>query len=714
MKKINSLVFLGKTPGCLKRKYFFNLTLLMCMCNTSVFATLVTHEWQANHRGYSIELVPGTGINSIDPEYVAAGTVFDDALVYPAWHFMHLDKNGNVISERTTRAVSTGVKTEFRVVDIVAQNENAFWITIQARRLSGGSDYIYLAGVDITGADLTVNPDIAIETNASVFMRDWHLYATHSYFSDNGSIYICGYSARASGYPNQPNSFYTTKRGMLLKCDVVTKNINYFFWNSTKPQGSSQDFDMALKIAPHEYGDEFPLLITGAANDKDDPWLSTVFVGKFDDVNGMVGGYDLHGILPMPYAVSYSEPRPTGVYGVDIRGGVYGGMDPLVIGDADKIVLVNYYNEGTSGSGSGGGEEGGEPASRTYGILRLKRDLSPFNTDIQSYMYVNDQEFAWGKQFLELHGRERREWEPNHIPVIGEQTNLYSGIGGYNCEGSLPSGAFTPSANNINPFYTMAYIGSPEWNPSSGFTSGATDDFEKAKVYLSSMGTRASNMDYLQGSLGAGALPEDIRRLYTFTSLTRFYDNPNGLQPDEPPHAMLLPIGESNATPLKSKFLHLDKYFRETSCDKYMNNCRPVETSGVYDRSDFDYPSHNLSSTNAYSLFTPLHTYNDIPSLTDCSSGQYKPTNIASGVQDKQFEIYPNPATTELILEFGNNTKGYYSFTLKDITGKIVTLTEGVINLPTTKVNLPKLSPGVYMATIQTDKTKYTRKISIQ
>ncbi len=141
-------------------------TILILTCflslHLNVLATLTTHEWQNNHRGYSIELIPGTGVAGIAPEYVAAGTVYDANHPYPGWHFMHLDDLGNVISERTSWAQ---FDHEFRVVDIACQSANEFWITIQARHRGLPTDYVYVAGVDLSGNDLPVNPAIGIITN---------------------------------------------------------------------------------------------------------------------------------------------------------------------------------------------------------------------------------------------------------------------------------------------------------------------------------------------------------------------------------------------------------------------------------------------------------------------------------------------------------------------------------------------------------------------
>lgn len=679
-------------------------------------AKLVTHEWETNHRGYSIELVPGTDENGVAAEYVAAGSVYDQETSAFAWHFMHLDVNGNVLDERTTWTSPLANVYEFRVVDIAVQSEDAFWITVQARGIgSSTGDFIYLAGVDINGADLPVNPDIAIVAGEGQYSN---LYPTHSYFGSNGSIYICGYAADGTNYPSQPNNHYSDKYGMLLKCEVATKAVTATFWDSYKDgfRGYT-DYDMALRIVPGSYEDEFPLLVTGAAGMYNDQWISTALVAKFDANCNIMR---INGVIPVPHLLAYINPRPTGVYGVDIRGDVYGGAEPGK--GADAAVLINYFDDGVIIEEDY--EEVGEDEKpvdyaqskrKTYGLLRVTNNLSAYPGGVQSYMEVNSQYNVWAKQFMELHGYGNNPYyRDHHIPVIGEQI-AYHTNGDIYCTTNPPADALNPSLTNVNPFYSMLYIGSGIFDYSTGFSFWGLQSMRENLVYLSSVGTKASTMDYANGWLGYGAALEDMTRLYTFTSLKRHYDNPNVPNPPEPYPAMVVPVGKTNEAFLKTKFMKLSagNYgYKESDCQKHVRNCSEATSSEVVNGSFFTYPEAEVAALNAYTMFIPINQMNLIPSVTDCSTGYYKPTGVAAVNKTDNITMYPNPASTELNLNIGTGAGSHYSFQLMDIAGKVVYQQQGETGI--VKVNLPELTSGVYVATVVTDSKTQTQKITIK
>lgn len=668
-------------------------------------AKLVTHEWETNHRGYSIELVPGTDENGVEAEYVAAGTVYDQETSAFAWHFMHLDIDGNVLHERTTWVSSAGNRMEFRVVDIAAQNDDAFWITVQVRGMGVTSgDFIYLAGVHKNGVDLPTNAAIAIVSNQ---LSHYNLYPTHSYFASNGSIYICGYAADGTSYPSQPNNFYSNKYGMLLKCDVATRGIAAQFWDSyTDLFERITDYDMALRVVPNSYENEFPLLVTGAATMYEDEWLSSALVASF---NADCSIDRMNGVIPLNYMLAYLNPRPAGVYGIDVRGGVTGGAEPGR--DADVAVLINYFDDGiVSETGAN------EPKKKSYGLLRVTNTLGAYPGGVKSYMGVNSQYNVWAKQFMELHGYGNIPYyRDHHIPVIGEMI-AYHTNGDDFCTTSPPAGALAPSLTNVNPFYSMLSIGSGMFDHTSGFQFWALQSIAQNKVYLSSVGTKASTMDYANGWLGYGAALEDMTRLYTFTSLKRHYDNPNVPNPPEPYPAMVVPVGKTNEAFLKTKYLKLTAGaygYDEPSCRKQVRNCSGYLSSEVLNVSYFDYSIvYELSAYNAYTLFTPINQMNLIPSVTDCSTGYYKPTGVAAVNKTDNITMYPNPVSTELNLNIGTGAGSHYSFQLMDIAGKVVYQQQGKTGI--VKVHLPELTSGVYVATVVTDSKTQTQKITIK
>ena len=76
-------------------------------------------------------------------------------------------------------------------------------------------------------------------------------------------------------------------------------------------------------------------------------------------------------------------------------------------------------------------------------------------------------------------------------------------------------------------------------------------------------------------------------------------------------------------------------------------------------------------------------------------------------------EIFPNPVTDELNIRTNENS-GSYSFSLADITGKVVVKTEGDLTGQDIKVQLSLLNTGMYIATISINGKNYIEKVSIQ
>ncbi len=296
---------------------------------------------------------------------------------------------------------------------------------------------------------------------------------------------------------------------MMLRLDVSNGSVISYFWNSGFHYG--KDNDMALKISPYNYGQTFPLLVTGASNETDHGSVqcysnvSCALAAKFD---ANLSNVSMNGIYPYWEAVCYGdEERGRGLYGIDIRGGVYGGQNGYrAEDDADIVILINGF-------------DGISPNSSTYGIVRIKNDLSVYNYPIPSIKMTG----GFGKQFLELHSNSYTSMANNHIAVIGEQRTIYNPP----CV-SLPPGSLWPSSTNINPFINYMYFGYGWFDYTTGFLPLAP--LPDHKIYLSSQGTSALTMDYLTGSIGVGETREDIRRLYTFASVERHYDNPNGVR----------------------------------------------------------------------------------------------------------------------------------------------------------------------------------------
>lgn len=685
------------------KKLHFTLILLLATFLANIvshnsFAIVKTYDWNQNHRGYSIEQVPGTGLRGGPAiEYVAAGTVHDINTGQYGWHFMHLDANGTIISDRTSWS-DPDDNQDFRVVDIAAADGNTFWITIQVRDKTPGAeeDYIYIAGVDITGADLPLNPATAIRSIATQGSHK-NLYPTHSYFASNGTLNICGYAADNTQYPNEPKNSSTSKYGIFIECYLSSGPVAYASYAWETGGNAGRDFDMPLRIAPSSRDSEYPLLVTGAVNSSTDNNLSGVLLMKFDPFailttfNGISGTYS-----------TINPDEVKGDFGVDIRTMYYDGINT----NPDYIILANSFNDDN-------------PYDKTTGIIRVKNNLQSYSLSHNSYLRLNDTK-AWGKQFNEITVPDKSV--DQFITVVGEQIGIYNDEG---CGVSISAPNMTPSKLNVNPFIAgFAINGSSVWSASSGFANPYPSGFWiKNVVHLSSQGTQAMFMDYLGGSYTYGTSLEDVSRLYTFANRSHYYYS----YPWSPPGAKVLqyptilapvaenvPVGGAVSNPnLLAKFITTDHNFRETVCSNYVEDCPSLTSISTFDDALFGSVQYDLVPSNAYSYFTLTNYFNAIPPEIDCVSGFYKPTNVNSTNSNGRIEIYPNPATDELNVKFPNNTNEAYTFTLTDVTGKVVHTKNGTTNNSAT-IKLPNVSSGVYIATVSIGGKNHIEKVTIQ
>lgn len=666
----------------------------------NTYAVVNTQLWQENHRGYSIEQVPGTGVNGIPLEYVAAGTAYIAVVHQTGWHFMRLDEFGNVLATRI--AFCTSNAEEFRVVDIAVESATKFWITIQARHttIPGQNDYIYVAGVDQNGNDLILNPSIVIKTSAS-YSYNTQLYPTHSLFMD-GSLYICGYASDNTFYPSQPNQLYTSKSGVFIKCDVNNSPVTTasLFWDSFNSFPGPGDYDMALRISPSRSGNNpaggFPLLVTGGVN-AGDGYISGILAMKFNSNATLITA---NGYLPSLYAMSYDPPKVTGVYGVDIRGPLYNSDQDH--DDEGYCILANYFDET-------------DPIKRTWGILRVKDNLDVYPPSNSSYLAVDNAK-SWANQFGEVFYADKSI--VNNVSILGQQYELYSNEYG-GCD-SLKAPSLTPSLLNINPFIASLTINGPSfWDYTNGFGSPYnTAGFIPNVIHLSSKGTVSSDMNYLTGSLGSGAALEDISRLYTFGAFSHYYLNANNLATLKYP-AMIAPVGDVSGNPsahqfLSTKLIKTDA-LQESRCHNYYHDCPTLSTCNTTQDAPFALMDTEVETFNGYTLFSLLDTYN-MPSQLDCSTGYYKTTGIEAIGRYKEFTFYPNPASKEINIglpqQITNSDK--VEFTLTDITGKTVYSNNEAATGYSIKYHLPDLAAGTYIGTIQLNGIKYSNKVTIK
>lgn len=667
--------------------------ILSVFCSIPAYSVHKTYMWPSgpddDHMGYSIELIPGTGENGIPAEYVAAGTVGGGAW-FPAntykWHFMRLDDNGTIMQERISEANDPNI--ELRVVDIAAESNTKFWITIQVRDKTPGAekDYVYVAGVDDNGLSLPMNPNVAINNN-SAFSTYENIYATHSLFS-NGSLYICGYAGENTQYPNAPDKVSSKKIGMMLKVDLSVSPAlpSIYTWNTGGDP--TIDFDMPLRIAPSSAGNDFPLLVTGAANTYARE-ISGVLVMEFDQnirllkQNVVSGQY-----LP-------NDPNDIkGDYGVDIRKMGVDGYNP----DYDYVVLVNYYEQQNIND-------------KTWGIIRLQNNFSTYPTG--SYLKLNDRK-SWAKQFNEL--ELASDGIEQYVTVVGEQIDIYD-PGCLNYGGNRP-----PATYNVNPFFANIPVNDAQHNPfdfTTGFDAGYISSvWTPNTVHFSARGTGALSMQYIKQQ---NAL-YDVTRLYTFCSRRDYYFenfDPQLPLPNQEP-ALITGYGDNVISGsvhalyddiLRQKFIKTNSAYEELDCQQYDEDCPELVAEDAGNVAAIGSEQYSVYTSNI--LFNVSTLYNQMPPEFDCSSGYYKTAGIEEVNSNKDVTIYPNPANDKLHLTIPGNKGVDYLFNISDIVGKLIFTSEGVIGNDNV-IALPEVTPGVYVATVRYAGHTHTQKITIE
>jgi len=94
-----------------------------------------------------------------------------------------------------------------------------------------------------------------------------------------------------------------------------------------------------------------------------------------------------------------------------------------------------------------------------------------------------------------------------------------------------------------------------------------------------------------------------------------------------------------------------------------------------------------------------------------CNKNPY--IGIAANTAEQPFELYPNPATNEVIVALnGENAGKTATFTLYDLSGKKIFGEERVPE--NGRITLPALAKGLYVTEIEVEGQRFTRKLQIE
>jgi hypothetical protein len=92
-----------------------------------------------------------------------------------------------------------------------------------------------------------------------------------------------------------------------------------------------------------------------------------------------------------------------------------------------------------------------------------------------------------------------------------------------------------------------------------------------------------------------------------------------------------------------------------------------------------------------------------------CSSS----TNVNSYQKEKDINVYPNPTSNQITIEFPNSINTKSLIELYDLTGKKVLSVKQTIQQRTT-INLPHLPQGIYSLKVTANDTVYFEKVAIE
>ena len=123
-----------------------------------------------------------------------------------------------------------------------------------------------------------------------------------------------------------------------------------------------------------------------------------------------------------------------------------------------------------------------------------------------------------------------------------------------------------------------------------------------------------------------------------------------------------------------------------------------IYIAGYLTNDVISFGSNTISSANTNGFLALLGSQVGIPSISQYNSG---------------VELFPNPATQILYLEFDQQPEKSVTYSLSDLTGKIL-LSNTTEASKLIKITLPKLSQGVYFISVNNGLGEFVRKVIIE
>jgi hypothetical protein len=136
--------------------------------------------------------------------------------------------------------------------------------------------------------------------------------------------------------------------------------------------------------------------------------------------------------------------------------------------------------------------------------------------------------------------------------------------------------------------------------------------------------------------------------------------------------------------------------------------------TGFFERNE---TPHRHTATDLLINMDPVYVYNIAKAATGAMLHFAKASTTALDVNEQdssQISLYPNPASTDLNISLGSLTQSNYSISLLDIQGKVV-LNKQIENAGLIEtVSLQGIAKGMYLAVVQTNNNRYTKKIIVE
>ena len=149
----------------------------------------------------------------------------------------------------------------------------------------------------------------------------------------------------------------------------------------------------------------------------------------------------------------------------------------------------------------------------------------------------------------------------------------------------------------------------------------------------------------------------------------------------------------------------------------YGSDYMPFQSNGEVITGFYEFNESNKphSAGDTYVNMDPVFVYNvtkaALGTVQHFATAETSSLSVADCPPEKMLEslrIFPNPATNFINIEMLNSNFRDYSFIITDLSGKVLIKTQN-----NKKIDISKLSPGIYFGTMNVEDRKLTKKIII-